>query len=67
VRSYDFLADRTSDGRPLRMFAIIEEYTIQPLNIYIQSQIKADEVLYKLSKLFLNPGLPNHIRSHKGS
>ena len=27
VRSYDFVADRTQDGRPFRIFNILDEYT----------------------------------------
>jgi len=29
VRSYDFVAERTSDGRALRMLNIIDEYTTE--------------------------------------
>ena len=37
------------------------------LVIQIQKQIKAPEVFYKLSELFLAQGLPDHIRSNNGS
>ena len=67
VWSYDFLADRTSDGRPIRMLTIMDEYTRECLSIHIQRQIKAPEVLYKLSELFTTKGIPDHIRSDNGS
>jgi len=67
VWSYDFIADRTSDGRPIRMLTIIDEYTRECLSIHIQRQIKAPEVLYKLSELFIKKGIPDHIRSDNGS
>jgi transposase InsO family protein len=67
VWSYDFVADRTSDGRPIRILTIIDEYTRECLSIHIQRQIKAPEVLYKLSELFLTQGVPHHIRSDNGS
>jgi len=67
VWSHDFLADCTSDGLPIRMLTIINEYTRQCLSIQIQKQIKAPEVFYKLSELFLAQGLPDHIRSNNGS
>jgi transposase InsO family protein len=67
VWSYDFVADRTSDGRPIRMLTIIDEYSRKCLSIHIQRQIKAPEVLYKLSELFITEGIPDHIRSDNGS
>ena len=67
VWSYDFVADRTSDGRPIRMLTVIDEFSRKCLSIHIQRQIKAPEVLYKLSELFITEGIPDHIRSDNGS
>jgi len=67
VWSYDFLLDRTSDGRPIRMLTVIDEYSRECLSIHIQRQIKAPEVLYKLSELFIAKGVPDHIRSDNGT
>lgn len=67
VWSYDFVADRTSDGRAIRMLTVIDEYTRECLSIEIHRQIKAPEVLYKLSELFITKGVPAHIRSDNGS
>jgi transposase InsO family protein len=67
VWSYDFVVDRTSDGRAIRMLTIIDEYSRECLSIHIQRQIKAPEVLYKLSELFITKGIPDHIRSDNGS
>lgn len=67
VWSYDFVADRTIDGRPIRMLTIIDEYTREFLSIHTQRRIKAPEVLYKLSELFITKGVPDHIRSDNGS
>ena len=67
VWSYDFVVDRTSDGRPIRMLTVIDEYSRKCLSIHIQRQIKAPEVLYKLSELFITEGIPDHIRSDNGS
>ena len=61
------MADRTSDGRPIRMLTIIDEYTRECLSIHTQRRIKAPEVLYKLSELFITKGVPDHIRSDNGS
>jgi putative transposase len=67
IWSYDFVVDRTSNGRPIRMLTIIDEYTRECLSIHIQRQIKASEVLYKLSELFITKGVPAHISSDNGS
>ena len=67
VWSYDFVADRTSDGRPIRILTVIDEFSRKCLSIHIQRQIKAPEVLYKLSELFITEGIPDHIRSDNGS
>jgi transposase InsO family protein len=49
------------------MLTIIDEYSRECLSIHIQRQIKAPEVLYKLSELFITNGVPDHIRSDNGS
>ena len=67
VWSYDFVADRTSDGRVIRMLTVIDEFSGKCLSIHIQRQIKAPWVLYKLSELFITEGIPDHIRSYNGS
>ena len=41
VWSYDFVADRTSDGRVIRMLTVIDEFSGKCLSIHIQRQIKA--------------------------
>jgi len=67
VWSYDFLADRTNDGRGMRMLNIMDEYTRECLAIHIDRQIDSTEVLYKLSELFIRHGIPDYIRSDNGS
>jgi len=67
VWSYDFVAERTTDGKPIRMLNIIDEYTRECLAIHISRQIKAPDVLYELSELFILRGAPDYIRSDNGS
>ena len=50
VWSYDFVAERTTDGRPLRMLNIVDEYTRECLRIHIGRQVKATDVIYELSE-----------------
>lgn len=67
VWSYDFVAERTSDGRPLRMLNIVDEYSRECLKIHIDRQVKAGDVVYELSELFIERGVPEYLRSDNGS
>jgi transposase InsO family protein len=66
VWSYDFVADRTADGRPLRILTILDEYTRECLRIVVERQIRSQDVIGVLSELFLLRGIPEHIRSDNG-
>ncbi len=66
VWSYDFVAERTSDGRSLRMLNIIDEYTRKCLAIRVDRKIKANDVIDTLSDLFITRGIPQFIRSDNG-
>jgi putative transposase len=67
VWSYDFVADRTHDGRAFRMLTVIDEYTRECLAIHVQRKLKHDDVLAVLTDLFTQNGPPEHIRSDNGS
>ncbi len=67
VWSYDFVAERTTDGRPIRMLNIVDEYTRECLKICIGRQVKAADVIYELSELFVERGAPDFLRSDNGS
>src|SRR5512141_2015323 len=66
VWSYDMVMERTSDGRPLRILAIIDEYTRECLALYVARRIRSGDVLEQLYELFLQRGLPDYIRSDNG-
>jgi putative transposase len=66
VWSYDFVMARTSNGRPLRMLNIIDEYTRECLCIKVARKITAQDVLEELFDLIVEKGLPDHIRSDNG-
>jgi len=66
VWSYDFMMDRTHDGRPIKILTVIDEYSRQSLAIVVDRKIKSDDVLFCLSNLFLLYGVPEHIRSDNG-
>jgi putative transposase len=66
VWSYDFVAERTSDGRPLRMLNIVDEFSRECLKIHIERKVKAADVIYELSELFIEHGVPEYLRSDNG-
>ena len=67
VWSYDFVKDRTSDGRAYRVLTIIDEFTRECLALKVARSLKADDVQECLTDLFVNRDLPEHIRSDNGS
>jgi len=66
VWSYDFVAARTADGRPLKMLTIIDEYTRECLAILVERRISSEDVIDQLFNLFVFRGIPEHIRSDNG-
>lgn len=66
VWSYDFVADRTSDGRSYRMLTIIDEFTRESLMIKVKRRLRSIDVLEALAELFLTRGVPENIRSDNG-
>ena len=66
VWSYDFVEDRTHEGRRYRMLIVLDEFTHECLAIRIGRKLKAIDVIDVLSDLFIARGIPSHIRSDNG-
>jgi len=66
VWSYDFVEDRTHDGRKYRMLNVIDEFTRECLAIRINRKLKSTDVIDVLSDLFILRGIPTHVRSDNG-
>jgi len=66
VWSYDFVQDRTHNGRSFRMLNIIDEFTRECLTNRVGRKLKAVDVIDTLSDLFILHGVPGHIRSDNG-
>ena len=66
VWSYDFVADRIHEGRPLRILPLIDEYSREYLAIRGRRTFKAREVIEVLAEQFIKNGLPANIRSDNG-
>jgi transposase InsO family protein len=66
VWSYDFVHDRTHDGRPFRILNIVDEFTKECLATFTKRKINSQDVILVLAELFLLRGIPKHIRSDNG-
>jgi transposase InsO family protein len=66
VWAYDFVQDRTHDGRRFRMLTVIDEYTRECLAVVVARRLTSDDVLQVLTDLFVERGPPGHIRSDNG-
>ena len=66
VWSYDFMVERTTDGRAFRILNIIDEFTRECLAILVARKIKTQDVIDLLFRLFIFRGVPEHLRSDNG-
>src|SRR5262249_51474359 len=66
VWSYDFVEDRTHEGRKYRMLNVLDEFSHECLAIRVARKLKAIDVIDVLSDLFILQGVPAHIRSDNG-
>ena len=66
VWSYDFVVDRTEDGRQLKLLVVIDEFTRECLAIEVGRTFTSREVILTLEYLFALRGVPRHIRSDNG-
>ena len=66
VWAYDFVFDRTREGRPLKFLNVVDEYTRECLAIKVDRRQTSRDVLRTLAQLMLKHGVPEHIRSDNG-
>ena len=66
VWSYDFLTERTEDGRQLRILVVIDEFTRECLAIEVGRSFTARDVIMTLQYLFAVRGAPEYLRSDNG-
>ena len=64
--SDDFGFDRTADGRPVRILAIVDEYTREGLRLDVARRLRSDDGLARLAQLFVERGPPPFLRSANG-
>jgi transposase InsO family protein len=66
VWAWDFIFDRTSNGRSIKWFSVIDEYTRECLALEVERSMTAGDVLDVLIDLTHVRGAPQHIRSDNG-
>jgi transposase InsO family protein len=66
VWSWDFVFDRTRDGKVLKLMVVIDEFTRRCLAIHVARRIRAKEALEVFADLMVEHGVPEHIRSDNG-
>ena len=60
VWAYDFVEDRTRDGRKIRLLSVVDEFSRECLAIRVGRKLGSADVL---ADLFIARGTPGYIRS----
>ena len=66
VWTWDFVFDRTANGRVLKWFSVVDEHTRECLALEVNRRMTSREVIDVLTDLFVLRGVPRHIRSDNG-
>jgi len=66
VWSYDFIFDRTHDGRRLKILAVVDEFTRECLALRAARSFQSGDVQDVLRDLMAERGRPAHLRSDNG-
>lgn len=66
VWAWDFIFDRTTNGRSLKWLSIVDEYTRECLALVTARSIAAQDVIDVVAELFVLRGAPQHLRSDNG-
>jgi transposase InsO family protein len=66
VWAYDFVAERTHDGRPLKILAVVDEYSRECLALVVARRLRSTDVLEAVADLFVTHGAPAYLRSDNG-
>ena len=66
VWAWDFVFDRTANGRALKWLSLVDEYTRECLALEVERRLTADQVIEVLRDLVVVRGVPGHLRSDNG-
>jgi transposase InsO family protein len=62
----DFVFDRTTNGRPLKVLSVIDEYTRECIALEVGRKLTGDGVVDVLADLLAIRGKPDYIRADNG-
>jgi putative transposase len=66
VWAWDFIHDRTADGRALKWLSVVDEYTRECVGLEVARSMSAKRVSELLALMIRERGAPVHIRSDNG-
>lgn len=66
VWAWDFIHDRTEDGRVLKWLSVVDEFTRENLALEVGRSFRSTDVIDVLIHLMHVRGVPEHIRSDNG-
>lgn len=66
VWSYDFVSEQTHEGKKFRILNIIDEHSKECLASFVDRRIRSQDIILILADLFIQHGIPEHIRSDNG-
>jgi transposase InsO family protein len=66
VWSYDFVFDRTHNGRPLKLLTVMDEHSRECLAIEVARKLTSRDVIGVLTRLMIEHGVPVYTRSDNG-
>jgi len=64
--AYDFMMDRTHDGKAFRLLTILDEYTRECLAPVVERKLNSDDAMEALATLMIQRGAPEYLRSDNG-
>ena len=67
VWTYDFILDRTVDGKTLKWLTLVDEYTRENLALHVASSLTGADVRGVLARVMGRRGAPRRMRSDNGS
>ena len=66
VWSYDFVEERTHDGRKYRVLNVVDEFSREALAMRVDRKLNSTDVIDVLTDLFILRGPPAYVRSDNG-
>jgi putative transposase len=67
VWAWDFIYDRTADGRPLKWLTLVDEFTRECLALEVARGMTAQAAAAVVARVIAERGAPAHLRSDNGS